>query len=208
MSKFEKWNLSKSTFAYWRISMCKICMLRFHHMQKEDSHPSSFRQVYLFPILRNSPSHLQLTPEAQAKMMKIKDCLHCGHCMSKCPYGLNTPELLQRNLKDYEEVLAGKEIFWEAGTFSRRCWSRSRPDMAYSSRRHGRSFRITVFCHSRSGCGSRRPSPADCRYSLKIRQAHVPSGHPRSEVRCRTAPETRKRLLNCWSDLRTMPSWQ
>ena len=46
----------------------------------------------------------------QAKMMKIKDCLHCGHCMSKCPYGLNTPELLQRNLKDYEEVLAGKEI--------------------------------------------------------------------------------------------------
>ena len=45
--------------------------------------------------------------------------------------------------------------------------------------------------------GSRHPSPADCRYSLKIRQAHVPSGHPRSEVRCRTVPETRKRLLNC-----------
>ncbi len=61
-------------------------------------------------LLRRSPSHLQLTPEVQAKMMKIKDCLHCGHCMSKCPYGLNTPELLQRNLKDYEEVLAGKEI--------------------------------------------------------------------------------------------------
>jgi len=61
-------------------------------------------------LLRRSPSHLQLTPEVQAKMMKIKDCIHCGHCMSKCPYGLNTPELLQRNLKDYEEVLAGKEI--------------------------------------------------------------------------------------------------
>jgi len=30
--------------------------------------------------------------------------------MSKCPYGLNTPELLQRNLKDYEEVLAGKAM--------------------------------------------------------------------------------------------------
>ena len=39
---------------------------------------------------------------------RIKDCLHCNQCMSKCPYGLNTPELLQRNLKDYEEVLAGK----------------------------------------------------------------------------------------------------
>jgi len=41
-------------------------------------------------------------------MMKIKECLHCGKCASKCPYGLNTPELLLRNLKDYEEVLAGK----------------------------------------------------------------------------------------------------
>ena len=61
-------------------------------------------------LLRRSPSASHLSPEGQEKMMKIKDCLHCGHCMSKCPYGLNTPELLQRNLKDYEEVLAGKEI--------------------------------------------------------------------------------------------------
>ena len=33
-------------------------------------------------------------------------CRHCGHCMAKCPYGLNTPELLQANYKDYWEVLA------------------------------------------------------------------------------------------------------
>ena len=59
-------------------------------------------------LLRRSPSAGHLSPEGQAKMMKIKDCLHCNQCMSKCPYGLNTPELLQRNLKDYEEVLAGK----------------------------------------------------------------------------------------------------
>ena len=36
-------------------------------------------------LLRRSPSHLQLTPEVQAKMMKIKDCIHCRHCMSKWP---------------------------------------------------------------------------------------------------------------------------
>ena len=42
--------------------------------------------------------------------MKIKDCLHCGQCASKCPYGLDTPALLERNLKDYEEILAGKEM--------------------------------------------------------------------------------------------------
>ena len=59
-------------------------------------------------LLRRSPSASHLSPEGQAQMMKIKECLHCGKCASKCPYGLNTPELLLRNLKDYEEVLAGK----------------------------------------------------------------------------------------------------
>lgn len=59
-------------------------------------------------LLRRSPSASHLSPEGQEKMMKIKECLHCGQCMSKCPYGLDTPELLQRNLKDYEEILAGK----------------------------------------------------------------------------------------------------
>ena len=61
-------------------------------------------------LLRRSPSAGHLSEAGQAKMMKIKDCLHCNACMSKCPYGLNTPELLQRNLKDYEEVLAGKSM--------------------------------------------------------------------------------------------------
>ncbi len=59
-------------------------------------------------LLRRSPMAGHLSPDGQEKMMKIKNCLHCGQCAAKCPYGLNTPELLQRNLKDYEEVLAGK----------------------------------------------------------------------------------------------------
>jgi predicted aldo/keto reductase-like oxidoreductase len=61
-------------------------------------------------LLRRSPSAGHLSPEGQAKMMKIKDCLNCGRCKRHCPYGLDTPELLRRNLKDYEEVLAGKEM--------------------------------------------------------------------------------------------------
>ena len=61
-------------------------------------------------LLRRSPSVGHLSEASQAKMMKIKECLHCNKCMSKCPYGLNTPELLARNLKDYEEILAGKPI--------------------------------------------------------------------------------------------------
>ncbi len=40
-------------------------------------------------------------------MAKIKECLQCGQCASRCPYGLDTPKLLEKNLEDYEKVLAG-----------------------------------------------------------------------------------------------------
>lgn len=59
-------------------------------------------------LLRRSPSANQLTEEAQKKMMQIENCLHCNQCKSKCPYGLDTPSLLQKNLQDYKEVLAGR----------------------------------------------------------------------------------------------------
>ncbi len=60
-------------------------------------------------LIRRSPSAAQLTPEAQEKMKKIENCLHCGQCKAKCPYGLDTPSLLEKNYKDYCEILAGKE---------------------------------------------------------------------------------------------------
>ena len=59
-------------------------------------------------LIRRSPSAAQLTPQVQEKMKKIEDCLHCGRCKSKCPYGLDTPALLEKNYKDYREILAGK----------------------------------------------------------------------------------------------------
>lgn len=59
-------------------------------------------------LIRRSPSAAQLTPQAQEKMKKIENCLHCGKCKSKCPYGLDTPTLLEKNYKDYCEILAGK----------------------------------------------------------------------------------------------------
>ena len=61
-------------------------------------------------MIRRAPAAAQLTEEMQAKMRKIEDCLHCNQCMAKCPYHLNTPELLAKNLKDYREILAGKEL--------------------------------------------------------------------------------------------------
>lgn len=40
--------------------------------------------------------------------MKIEDCINCGQCKSKCPYKLDTPALLRKNLEDYKKVLAGE----------------------------------------------------------------------------------------------------
>ncbi len=58
-------------------------------------------------LIRRSPSAGWLTPEAQKKMLNIENCLNCGRCKTKCPYGLDTPELLKQNLADYKEILAG-----------------------------------------------------------------------------------------------------
>ncbi|MBE6610380.1 MAG: aldo/keto reductase [Ruminococcaceae bacterium] len=56
-------------------------------------------------LLRRSPTAGHLTPETQAKMKKIEDCLNCGKCKSKCPYGLDTPALLKKNYEDYKTFL-------------------------------------------------------------------------------------------------------
>ena len=56
-------------------------------------------------LLRRSPSAAHLTPQAQEKMFRIENCVHCGHCTSHCPYGLDTPSLLLRNLADYKTFL-------------------------------------------------------------------------------------------------------
>lgn len=59
-------------------------------------------------LLRRSPSAGHLSEGGQAMMKKIENCLHCGKCKSKCPYGLDTPSLLERNYEDYKRVLAGE----------------------------------------------------------------------------------------------------
>lgn len=61
-------------------------------------------------MLRRAPSAAWLTEEWQGKMKLIEECLHCGKCKGKCPYGLDTPGLLEKNYQDYCEVLAGKEL--------------------------------------------------------------------------------------------------
>lgn len=61
-------------------------------------------------LIRRAVSANFLNEETQEKMKKIEGCLECGQCKSKCPYGLDTPELLKKNYKDYKEILEGKAI--------------------------------------------------------------------------------------------------
>lgn len=56
-------------------------------------------------LLRRSPAAPHLSEAGQVKMKKIEDCIHCGQCKAKCPYGLDTPALLQKNYEDYKTFL-------------------------------------------------------------------------------------------------------
>ena len=55
-------------------------------------------------FLKRAPLSVYLTAEWAEKMKKIENCLHCGQCAKKCPYGLNTPELLQQNYEDFKKM--------------------------------------------------------------------------------------------------------
>ena len=57
-------------------------------------------------LLRRSPYRPYMTEQWYAEMHKIEGCLHCDACKSRCPYGLDTPNLLQEMLKDYDAFYA------------------------------------------------------------------------------------------------------
>lgn len=57
-------------------------------------------------FLRRMPTRLYLTPEWREKMHKIDSCIDCGLCKSRCPYGLDIPNLLREQLLDYDEFCA------------------------------------------------------------------------------------------------------
>lgn len=52
-------------------------------------------------LLGRAPWEPFMSDEWKNKMDKIEDCIHCNRCSSRCPYGLDTPELLKKNLTFY-----------------------------------------------------------------------------------------------------------
>lgn len=59
-------------------------------------------------MVRRAPSAAWLNETWQENMKKIENCLECGQCSSRCPYELDTPNLLKKNYEDYKNILAGK----------------------------------------------------------------------------------------------------
>jgi aryl-alcohol dehydrogenase-like predicted oxidoreductase len=56
-------------------------------------------------MVRRAPVSVYLNEEWQGKMKQIETCIQCGSCKSHCPYGLDTPSLLQENWKDYQSFI-------------------------------------------------------------------------------------------------------
>jgi aryl-alcohol dehydrogenase-like predicted oxidoreductase len=56
-------------------------------------------------LLRRSPTATLLTTHWQELMTRIEACTQCRDCASRCPYQLDTPELLKSALEDYRTFL-------------------------------------------------------------------------------------------------------
>ena len=59
-------------------------------------------------MIRRAPTKNWISEEWQEEMAKIENCIHCGKCHTKCPYGLNASEILVKNLEDYKKIIAGE----------------------------------------------------------------------------------------------------
>lgn len=56
-------------------------------------------------LVHRMPSEQFREPEWQERLAKVDECIECGDCASRCPYGLDTPELLKRQRAKYLEWL-------------------------------------------------------------------------------------------------------
>ena len=60
-------------------------------------------------FLTRAPHSVYVTEEWLREMDKIDDCVHCDVCKSRCPYGLDIPNLLVKNKADFDKVWAARK---------------------------------------------------------------------------------------------------
>lgn len=68
--------------------------------------PTSARMTLL---LGRAPYQGFLSDENRDNMELITKCTQCGQCSTRCPYQLDTPSLLKKNLAGYREFYAAKK---------------------------------------------------------------------------------------------------
>ncbi len=56
-------------------------------------------------MIRRAPTAVYMDEAHQEEMRIAEQCIHCGQCASKCPYGLDTPSLIEKSVADYKEQL-------------------------------------------------------------------------------------------------------
>ena len=64
------------------------------------------KMVELLRILKKLPEDANLY---DLKLKLIENCKHCNSCHEKCPYGLDTPTLLEKNYEDFKQFWAKKQ---------------------------------------------------------------------------------------------------
>ncbi len=60
-------------------------------------------------FLQRAPHSVYVTDDWRREMDKIDDCVHCDLCKSRCPYGLDIPNLLVKNKEDFDKVWAARK---------------------------------------------------------------------------------------------------
>ncbi|MDP2790142.1 MAG: aldo/keto reductase [Rectinemataceae bacterium] len=63
-------------------------------------------RVSLF--VKRMPVSRFMTEEFRADMARVRDCIECRACAARCPYGLDVPGLLKRQLGLYEDFRNGE----------------------------------------------------------------------------------------------------
>ena len=56
-------------------------------------------------MLSRQPLQKVVDAEGRAKVAKAADCTQCGECRSRCPYGLDTPDLVRRHAECFNNYL-------------------------------------------------------------------------------------------------------
>ena len=60
----------------------------------------------IVPLMNRARYQSYLTDEFADEMAKIELCSDCGLCKSRCPYGLNVPELLKKQYEGFKKLRA------------------------------------------------------------------------------------------------------